>query len=132
VRYLLDSHTLVFALTAPSKLGREARRVLESSESDILVSTVTFWELSLKFGLGKLSLSGMDPEGFPEACRNAGFETIDLDADDGATFHKLSRVGHRDPFDRMLVWQAIRRKLALISVDRQLAAYEPLGLRQIW
>jgi len=58
-----------------------------------------------------------------------GFELLSLSAEDAASFYHLPRIIHRDPVDRMLIWQAIRNKLVLISRDSKIAAYEDYGLK---
>jgi PIN domain nuclease of toxin-antitoxin system len=57
------------------------------------------------------------------------FELLSLSAEDASSFYHLPRVAHKDPFDRMLIWQAIREKMVLISKDRKIAAYEDFGLK---
>ena len=88
----------------------------------------SLWEISLKFGIGKLEIGDVRPEDLPGAARETGFKVIDLSPDDAASFHRLPRLAHKDPFDRMLVRQAIRGKLTLISRDRQMEAYRQWGL----
>lgn len=63
--YLLDSHAFVWSIIDPSKLSSKARLTIEDNEQSILVSVVSFWELSLKYALGKLHLQGVLPEEFP-------------------------------------------------------------------
>lgn len=82
---------------------------------------MTYWELSLKYGLGKLELNGVEPDAFPEAAAAMGFETLPLDPGAAAGFHRLPRQSHRDPFDRLLVWQAIRSDCVLVTRDADLS-----------
>ena len=89
-------------------------------------------EISLKFGLGKIELEGTAPEDLPDVARRMGCDVLALDAEDAASFHKLPRTAHRDPFDRMLVYQAIRRHKRLISHDAALGIYAPQGLELLW
>lgn len=131
--WLLDTHTLIWALFEPAKLGRKARAVLEDPTADIRVSPVSYWEISLKSGLGKLSLPRTDAKEIPEAVAALGFIEELPSAEVLASSHHLPRCpDHRDPFDRMLVWQAIRCGHVLISRDRSLAFYQAHGLNRLW
>jgi PIN domain nuclease of toxin-antitoxin system len=77
-------------------------------------------------------LSRRAPEDLPDVARRMGCQVLELDSEDAASFHKLPRAGHKDPFDRMLVYQAIRRHKRLISRDAALAVYAPQGLELLW
>lgn len=130
--YLLDTHTFLWSAFSPRKLSAHARATLTTPENDILVSVVTFWELSLKYGLGKLELTGTTPVELPAAAARMGFGVLPLDADAACSFHRLPRDTHRDPFDRMLAWQAISRRIPLVTKDPELAAYASQGLVVLW
>lgn len=132
MKYLLDTHTLIWAITAPQKISPIARQLIESPEQRILVSAVTFWEISLKHSLGKLLLEGILPEDFPKICAQMDIETLPLTPDVCASYHKLGVLHHRDPFDRMLIWLAKSEKFTLISKDEIMKLYEPEGLTVIW
>ena len=129
---LLDTHAFLWAAFSPKKLSRRAREAILDPENEVFVSVVTFWEISLKYALGKIELAGVVPEDLPDAARRMGCEVLELDSEDAASFHKLSRATHKDPFDRMLVYQAIRRHKRLISCDSALAGYAPQGLELLW
>ena len=130
--YLLDSHTLIWAITEPAKLSSKVRGILEQRDNSILVSSVSFWEISLKFALGKLDLQGIMPQQLSELAKETGFELIALFAEEAATYNQLDATWHRDPFDRMLIWQAIQNKLTIISHDKHFANYQSVGLKVIW
>ncbi|HCN82162.1 MAG TPA: PIN domain nuclease [Sphingobacteriaceae bacterium] len=130
--YLLDSHTLIWAIMDPGKLSAKVRRILEDTDNRVLVSSVSFWEISLKYSLGKLDLQGIVPEQLPKIIIQIGFELIELLPDEAATYHQLEANWHRDPFDRMLIWQAIQNKMTIISKDSHVASYKSVGLKVIW
>ena len=96
------------------------------------MSAVTFWELSLKHAIGKLKLTGVTPDEFPRVAERMHLAVLPLDGPTAATFHELPAADHRDPFDRLLVWQAIRAQLILISKDSALDAYAKSGLQRFW
>jgi PIN domain nuclease of toxin-antitoxin system len=129
---LLDTHTFLWAAMEPEKLSRQAREAILDAANDIHVSVVTFWEVSLKFALGKIELQGITPEELPDAAIQMGFTLLTLAPQDAATFYQLPRFQHKDPFDRMLVWQSICQHLTLLSKDPDLRQYQPHGLRVLW
>ena len=129
---LLDTHAFLWAVFAPEKLGRKARATIADPANAIHLSSVTFWEIALKFALGKLTLTDCSPEILVRTAREMGLMLIAPDAEESASFYQLPRAPHRDPFDRMLVWQAIQRDLALITKDSALPAYQAAGLRTLW
>jgi PIN domain nuclease of toxin-antitoxin system len=127
--FLLDTHYIIWSLTDTKKIPEKIRSILVDPSQFILVSTVSFWEISLKSSLGKLELSVMTPQDVPDLCLNIGFDIIDLSPADSSTYHLLKAKHHRDPFDRMLIWQAIRNNLTLISSDDIVKKYASEGLK---
>ncbi|MGH8474403.1 MAG: type II toxin-antitoxin system VapC family toxin [Methylococcales bacterium] len=130
--YLLDTHAFLWTIFEPEKLGTTAQLILSKSTSNIYVSSVTFWEIALKASVGKLTLIGCTPEDLPSIADQLGYRRMGLETEEAASFHCLPKHNHKDPFDRMLIWQAIQRQLILISKDGAFPAYESLGLRMIW
>lgn len=129
---LLDTHAFLWAVFAPEKLSRRTRAAIADAGNAIHLSSVTFWDISLKFGLGKLTLEACTPESLVAIAREMGLTLIAPDAEEATGFHHLPRVPHRDPFDRMLVWQAVQRKLVLITKDAALPADAAAGLKVLW
>jgi PIN domain nuclease of toxin-antitoxin system len=132
VNCLLDTHSFLWSAFEPGKLSRTACQSLTDIENTVYVSAVTFWEISLKLALGKLSLRNTTPEQLPAAATRMGFVLLPLTSEEASTFHRLPRREHKDPFDRMLVWQAIQRNLVLVSVDSGLNDYGAQGLTLLW
>ena len=131
--YLLDTHVLLWAIAKSSELSASARAIIRDPLNQIHVSTVSLWEASLKYGLGKLKLGSLAPDEIPAHCRRLGFEIVPLEAVEAATYHVLPRMeAHRDPFDRLLVHQCVRRKMTLVSRDRRMKQYRTHGLRHVW
>lgn len=130
--YLLDTHTFLWSAFCSRKLSKRARAAMVDPSNDIVVSAVSFWELSLKYGLEKLELTGTSPAQLPQVASSMGFGIIPLDAEEASSFHRLPREAHRDPFDRMLVWQAISRGLSLMTKDTELSGYAQQGLVVFW
>lgn len=129
---LLDTHALLWSLFEPARLSNNAAVCIKNPESTVSVSVVSLWEISLKYATGKLKLSGVLPDDFPVIVRQSGLDILPIAETDAATFHHLPRMEHKDPFDRLIIWQAISRKLALISQDSAFGEYQKLGLKVIW
>ncbi|SMO59337.1 type II toxin-antitoxin system VapC family toxin [Gracilimonas mengyeensis] len=132
MNFLLDTHTLIWSILDTHKLSSKSHKIIEDPKNLILVSAVNFWEISLKYSLGKLVLDGIKPDDFPKLAVDSGFELIGLTANETSSYHYLRGEWHRDPFDRMLIWQAIQRDLILISNDEDVKKYEEEGLKTIW
>lgn len=130
--YLLDTHSLLWAILEPEKLGKQAISILENVDNRILVSSITFWEISLKYSLGKLTLSCNPDDLLVAAINEMGFEKLPLTSEETALFYQLPRLPHKDPFDRMLIWQAISHDLILISKNSKFEDYNQYGLNVIW
>lgn len=132
MKYLLDTHTMIWAVADTGKLSPAVREILENPHHQIFVSSICFWEISLKYSLGKLDLKNIAPEDFPTACIAMDFDILPLDAQPAASFYLLKAKSHKDPFDRMLLWQALSLDLPLVSKDPEIALYKSEGLKVIW
>ncbi|HOW67337.1 MAG TPA: type II toxin-antitoxin system VapC family toxin [Candidatus Paceibacterota bacterium] len=130
--FLLDTHAFLWAVAESSRLSATAHAIIKNPENRIYVSPVSFWEISLKYSLGKLKLTGKTPDELPAALPVFGFEELALTSEIAASFHGLPRLAHKDPFDRMLICQAIHYRLTLVSADQQLKQYGNSGLKLVW
>jgi PIN domain nuclease of toxin-antitoxin system len=117
VRVLLDTHLLLWALAAPSKLPAMARKQIEVAE--VFVSAASIWEISIKSALGKLAA---DPREVLDAVEPAGFNLLSVTGEHAAKVRELPPL-HRDPFDRLLVAQASIEPMILLTNDEALRAY---------
>lgn len=133
MKLLLDTHAFLWSLLEPEQLSAQARNAIIQPENQVYVSAVSFWEIALKTRLGKLTLQGATPESLIDAATRQGFDLLPLEPRHAASFHNLPPTSdHRDPFDRMLIWQAMSLELALVSRDRRLAQHAPAGLQLVW
>jgi PIN domain nuclease of toxin-antitoxin system len=129
VSHLVDTHYLIWSLLDPAKIKKSMLNILLDANEIKFVSKISFWEISLKYSLGKLELKGVTPEELIKASIDAGYELLDLSAEDLATSYQLpGSKTHKDPFDRLLVWQCIRNRLAFITADERIAEYVKYGL----
>ena len=117
MRVLLDTHLLLWALAAPSKLPAAARKRIEAGE--VFVSAASIWEISIKSALGRLEA---DPQEVLAAIAPAGFGLLPITGEHAAKVRELPRL-HKDPFDRMLVAQASIEPMILLTNDEALAGY---------
>ncbi|MGK2852280.1 MAG: type II toxin-antitoxin system VapC family toxin [Candidatus Limnocylindrales bacterium] len=115
---LLDAHALLWWLADDDGLAPAARRAIADPTSDVLVSAATVWEIGIKRSLGKLDA----PADVLGAIEAAGFDGLPVTLADGDAAASLP-PHHRDPFDRMLVAQAMRLGAVLVSRDQAFAPY---------
>jgi PIN domain nuclease of toxin-antitoxin system len=120
VKVLLDTHVLVWAATTPERLG-EAGELLARTDRR-LVSAVCIWELAIMQRLGKLSLGADVRTWTRRAVSELALDTLAVTPDHAAAVEHLPDV-HRDPFDRLLVVQAIAEGAVLLTADQRLLGY---------
>jgi PIN domain nuclease of toxin-antitoxin system len=132
MNYLLDTHTFLWVIFDDEKLSQNAKDAIRKLENDIYVSTITYWEIALKYSIGKLELEGTTPDELPQHARRIDIATLTVSEEEASTFYKLPKMHHKDPFDRLIIWQAIRRNLTLISKDRNMLDYQSFGLQLLW
>lgn len=115
--YLLDSHTLIWSVTASGRLGRNSRRVIARGRG-LWFSLLSIAELRMKESGGKIKLT----ENFEDEIVNSGFLECSLDRQAISTLGRWKELLPRDPFDLLLVGQAFSRNLTLLTADRRLLA----------
>ena len=132
MNHLVDTHYLIWSLLDPGKIERGKKKILLDPAVIKHVSKISYWEIALKYSLGKLELRGTVPEKLLAASVEAGYEVLDISAEDLATSYKLPHIrDHRDPFDRLLIWQCIRNDLVFITADHRIREYEKYGLKLV-
>lgn len=132
MNYLLDTHAFLWVLFDSKKLSKTVENIYLNSEDMVYVSLVSFWEISLKYGLGKIKLEKILPDDLPSIAQKAGLEILGIKASEVASFHLLPRTFHKDPFDRLIIWQSIQNNYTLFSKDVQFGQYRSLGLKVMW
>lgn len=128
----MDTHVFLWVVLTPKKVSKKVKDILLDPEPTKYISAITFWEISLKFSLGKIYLEGVVPDKLPFIAQDTGFKILNLGSQTASTFHKLPKIGHKDPFDRMLAWQAIREEYTLLTADKEFSDYIEHGLKIIW
>lgn len=123
MRILLDTHVFVWAIGRSDRLSSRARGLLLDPANDLYLSVASAWELTIKEGMGKLVLPVPVDRFVAEGCGAAQIAVLPIELGHLAELARLP-LHHRDPFDRMLVAQARREGLALLSEDAALTAYD--------
>jgi len=129
MKCLIDTHVLLWAIGKPSNLSENAKAAL--TNKDVFTSVASWWEISIKYSIGKLKLDNGTPEDLWRAAQGLKFIPLPINGEEASSFYKLD-LENRDPFDRMLVWQAIKNNLPLVSKDGRLTNYTKNGLQLIW
>jgi PIN domain nuclease of toxin-antitoxin system len=114
----------------PHRLHRSIGLYLRDHETKIHVSAVSLWEIAIKVGLNKLEIPGLKMDRLLDTIRGLEMNLIELSPDEAASSIKLSSTLHKDPFDRMIAWQAISRDLLLVTSDDVMGEFEEFGLRR--
>ena len=123
-RYLLDSHVFLWLDTMDHRLRSEHVRTLADPENDLYLSTASIWELSIKRSLRRLNFA----KPFADAAKAKGIVLLPVLAEHAEAIERLPRH-HNDPFDHMLIAQAMVEGLVLVTHDRILAEYDVAVLR---
>ena len=131
MNYLVDTHILLWSFLETGKLSKTAKSTLLDGNNEIYYSPISLWEISIKYGLKKISLNGGTPDDFFNELKNSYYHCKPMDNIDLVTNHKLPTY-HRDPFDRFLIWEALRNGFVLISVDKNMELYKKEGLRVVY
>ena len=117
--YLLDTHTLLWWLSENLLLSTQAKKIISTPQNLIFVSAVSAWEISIKKAIGKLEA----PDDLEQAIAYNNFTPLEITIRDGILAGQLPNH-HNDPFDRMLIAQAMNNNLTIITKDSQILQYQ--------
>lgn len=118
MRLLLDTHVLLWWLSDSPRLTDTMRSLIRSEENELYVSMATLWEIRIKEGLGKLVI----PADFRDDVAEQGILELSVSGEDLDLLATLP-MHHRDPFDRLLVAQAIQKSLTIVTADSRISLY---------
>ena len=128
MRLLLDTHALIWWLTDSRRLSASVRHAIFDPSNEKLISAASAWEIATKHRLGKLPDADAIILDLPGAIVGQGFEEMPITVDDAVRAGQL--IGHHsDPFDRMLIAQALARNIPLISNE---PLFDRYGVRRFW
>lgn len=128
MKYLLDTHTLIWFISGDQQLSFHSQQLIENAENELLISIASIWEIALKFNLGKLQLAKPFNELFPQQLEENNIDILPIKIEHLNILSDLPFY-HRDPFDRIIICQAIREQCPLISKDSFLDDY---GIKREW
>lgn len=128
MRVLLDTHTFLWWVTNDSVLSDVARSVISNGSNECFVSVASCWEMAIKASIGKLRLSKSVERFVSEEMANNDFQLLPIEFKHVAKVEQMP-FHHRDPFDRLLVSQALTEKMSFITIDTVLSDY---GIKRIW
>jgi PIN domain nuclease of toxin-antitoxin system len=123
VNLLLDTHVLLWWLTDSRKLGRRARAAIAGPRAMVWVSAATAWEIAIKTALGRLVFAEPPEVCLPRELERSHFNPLPVSVEHALAFGTLPRH-HTDPFDRLLIAQAQRQGLTIVTADGILSRYD--------
>lgn len=123
MRYLLDTHVILWWLTEPKKIKSKSARIISDKNNRIYLSSASFWEIAIKKGLGRISL----PQNLIETLTAEGFEMLPITPEEGLGVADLPHL-HSDPFDWLLIIQAKLNDLIIITHDAKIKRYPVITL----
>jgi PIN domain nuclease of toxin-antitoxin system len=127
MKLLLDTHAFLWFVTGDERLSRQARRTLEADETEMMLSAASVWDMAIKASLGRLSLPASVADYIAEKVEG-GLGVLPVDWTHAAAVEKLPQH-HRDPFDRLLVAQALAEELPVVTND---PAFRSYGVKVVW
>jgi len=130
MKYIIDTHIFLWLIFEPQKVPSKILEVLKDPLNRVAIASISFWEISLKYNLGKLELNGVLPDEFPKMAEEMGIEISQITPQEMASFYKLDRnTKHKDPFDRIIIWHSILNNYTLVSMDNKFNNYKAFGLK---
>lgn len=129
MKYLIDTHILIWLAVSPEKVPQNILNIIENTDNEITVSTVSFWEIAIKQSVGKLDLRGLEISDLEQMCFEQNVGIVQLPISVVKQYKKLPmKENHRDPFDRALISLCISDNYTFLSVDTKLEQYRADGL----
>ncbi len=122
MKILLDTHIFLWFISGDNRLSTDVRDAIRDSDNEVYLSVVSIWESIVKYQLGKLPLPESAEIYLPKQRDRDQIANLDLDEGSVAQFTSLPSL-HKDPFDRMLICQALQHGLTIATVDSAIRAY---------
>ena len=123
MKLLLDTHAFLWWVTADDRLSDRAADLIRDPRNDLFLSAVSVWEIAIKSADGRIELLDPPATYIPQQMEANGFSGLAIQLHHALAVHTLPPI-HRDPFDRMLLAQAVAEDLTLITHDREIARYD--------
>ncbi len=122
MRLLLDTHSFLWYIEDDDRLSQRAEQMISNIDNEVLLSIGSLWEIAIKYGLGKLRLSRTFSEFIPEQLLINQIDVLPISLPHLTTYTELP-FHHRDPFDRLIIAQAMAENIPVVSRDRPLQEY---------
>ena len=124
MRYLLDTHTLVWFLENDTQLSINAKKLIELPSNEIFVSTTSLWEIAIKTSIGKMVNSKSNPD-IVQELEEMSIVLLPINHFHISNYHRIPIISdHKDPFDRLLIATALTEELDIITVDEKFLYYK--------
>jgi PIN domain nuclease of toxin-antitoxin system len=128
MKVLLDTHAFLWYLTADPNLSSTAHTLMTDPQNELFLSMASHWEMGIKVSIGKLAIPGPFADVIPQQQRNTGIHLLPIQPEHVEQVVTLP-FHHKDPFDRMLVAQAVVESLPLLSAD---VIFDQYLIRRLW
>lgn len=128
MRYLLDTHTLLWIVNDDPQLSNKAKNIFLNNENDIFASMASVWEMAIKISLKKLEIPGTLSDFVKEHIRGNKIDILSIELNHLYQLENLTYF-HRDPFDRLIICQAIVENIPILSNDK---AFDDYPIQRIW
>jgi len=132
MKYILDTHVFLWSIANTKELSKNVIKAIKNPDNEIYVSSVTLWEIAIKTRIGKLNIEGTSIDEIPSIIERLEYSQISMTSEDALGYINLKEDTHKDPFDRMLIWQCMSRNMIMISKDTEFAKFVPFGLKLLW
>ena len=124
MKLLLDTHALIWFVSGDSRLSYPAREAFLNQDNKLYFSKASVWEMTIKIALGKLVLAENWLAAIEQEMGGNGIQWLEIETGHCKTLAELP-FHHRDPFDRMLISQALSESMSIVSIDNQFSRYSP-------
>lgn len=131
MKILIDTQIILWILTDGKKLKQNEIDIINNPDNEIICSSISIFEISLKYSIGKLELRNFTPEMIPELLQNNGYRIKNVDFEVFSSFYKLPNDIHKDPFDRILIWESIKNDFTIMTRDTKILEYKKYGLKTV-
>ena len=129
MRYLIDTHILIWLAVSPEKVSRKISEIIENPQNDISISTISLWEIAIKLAIKKIDLQGIEISDLVQFCSEQNIKIVQLPVSAVKQYVTIPvKEKHKDPFDRALIALCISDDYVFLSHDGKLDQYTQDGL----
>ena len=122
MRYLLDTHVIIWMVEDSANLPLTIKEIIRNPENQVVISSISLWEIAIKMNIGKLTLNLMFDE-LVDVLKHGDFDFVQIEDEYLSGLLDLPLL-HKDPFDRLLISTAIAEKMTLVTIDENIQKYD--------